>query len=132
MGLVKSITPEFFHEIKYLSGFVSWNTIFHCPLHETLSVLGHNLRYFLAHCLSEIIGLCHGKIGQVTCNLHNLLLINYNPVCLLQNRFQLWNKVFDCFFAVLPFHKIIHHSAIKRAWTIKSNQSDNIFKEFRP
>ena len=80
MGFVKTITGEFFHQVKNVTGKVSINVVVGTTFNETTALLGHFFGFFLTHGATQHISPAEGITGHDLCNLHHLFLIQNDAV----------------------------------------------------
>ena len=75
MGLVEPVSTKFFDQTEQLLSHPGLNVVFLGSIDKPGPMLGHNLRLFLSHRLSEFIGFRHGVFGQYLSNFHHLFLV---------------------------------------------------------
>ncbi len=84
MGLVEAVARELLHQLEHALGHLLLDAPSLGPLEELGALLGHELRDLLAHRLPEVVGLAHREAGHVGGDLEHLLLVDHDPVGLLE------------------------------------------------
>ena len=93
---------------------------------KTRSFFIHDFLLFLSHRFADQIGPSHGETGQLSYDLHYLLLKDNYSVCGIKNVLQFWSKILNGCRIMLSLDIIRY--IIHRTRTIKSNACNNIFK----
>ena len=86
MRLVEAVAGEFGHQIEDVLGLVFGDVVLLGPGHELGLLLVHDLGIFLAHGPAQDVGIAQGVAGQDVGDLHDLLLVDDDPVGLLEDR----------------------------------------------
>ena len=73
---------------QILPAFFSATPRARAALQELVLLGGHDLGLLLAHGLAQDVGLAQGEAGQGRGDLHDLLLVDHDPVGLLQDRLE--------------------------------------------
>ena len=131
MAAVKSITGKIIDQVEKFIGFLVIDAAcFRATVNELFTHLFHDGRDLFAHGAAQVIGLGHGKSGQGDRDLHDLFLINDDPVGFFEDRLELGMVIFDLDLAAFAADEIIEHAAAHRTRTIQGQNGDDIF-EFR-
>jgi len=126
MALVKTVTGKVGHQVEDVAGHIGGYSLLCGTGQELLPLGSNNLRLFLAHGPAQKIGLAEAETGQVAGNLHDLLLIEDNPIGLGQNWLQGRMQVFYLPAAVFPGDIVLHHAASQGPRPVKGYQGDDI------
>ena len=92
--------------------------------HELTLLLGHERGDLLAHGFAEHVGLAPREPGNLAGNLEHLILVDDDPVGLLQQGLQVGMEIGNLFGAVLRGHEI--GNALHRPWPIESHNGDQV------
>src|SRR5215510_4136145 len=128
MRFVETVASKGLHLIEDLGSSLRVDLFLFCPFNKSLSLSGHLLGVFFAHGASQNIGISHAIATEHLSDLHDLFLINDYSVGIFQNRLRQRMKILDLFFAVLPLDVFFRHAAVQRPWSIKRQNSDQIFE----
>ncbi len=126
MGFVEPVIGKLFHEVEDLDSGLLGDAILHCPVHEDLPVCGHLGCDLLAHGPPQEIRLAQGVSGEFLCDLHDLFLVDDNPVGLAQDALEQGMRILDLFPAVLPLH--VRGDKIHGAGPIQRNGCDDVLE----
>ena len=85
----------------------------------------------LPHCTAQKVRLPETEPREYLHNLHDLLLIEYDAECFLQNRLEHRMHIDDLFFSVQTVDEVGHHTAPKRTRTIECYRRNQIDKALR-
>ena len=114
MGFIKTVSCEFFQQVKNFIGAVFWNLVdFGAAFYELRAHDLHLIDIFFTHSAAKNIRFAECKSGQCLGCLHNLFLVDKNAVSLLANRFQKGVHIFDFDFSMTAFNEVrnqIHRS----------------------
>ncbi len=110
MGFVEPVACKFRHQIKDIFGLILRDIVFCSPLHEFTTLFFHDLGDFLSHGAPENIGIAQAVAGQDVGNLHDLFLIDNDPVRFFKNRLDLGKRVFGRPSSMFGFNKGVHHA----------------------
>ena len=80
MGLVKTVTGKLFHQIKDFHGQSRIDTFTLGTLGKNLALFGHLFGFFLTHRPAQQVGAAQAVARQLLRDLHDLFLVNNNPV----------------------------------------------------
>ena len=83
MALVKAVAGKLCHEVKYGFCLFLVYALFEGTLHESFLLGLHDLRDLFTHGASEKVTFSQAVAGKLLGNLHDLLLVHYDPVGLL-------------------------------------------------
>ena len=108
MSLVEGVPGERFYQVKHLFRQPLVVALIQSPFYEFVSFLLHNSRYLLAHGLANYIRLAQAVSGQGLRNEEHLVLVDNDPVRLLQNVFQPGVRVFSLPLAVFRLDERIY------------------------
>ncbi len=128
MGFVEAVLGKLGHLVKDRLGLLDVQPLCLGPFQERFLFLGHNRRVFFTHGAAQQVGPSQGVTGQGAGDLHDLFLVNNDPVGVLQDRLQLGQVVDHLLAAMLALDEFIHHAAAQRAGTIEGAGSDHVFK----
>ncbi len=129
MRLVEPIPPELVDQPEELLGHLRRDPVTHGPFHKLGAMLRHQLGLLFSHGLAKLIGLSHGIAGQDLGDLHDLFLIQYNPVGLLQDRLQRGQEIVDLSVPMLAIDEVVDHVAPQRSRPVKGHEGDHVFKD---
>ena len=115
--LVESIAGKLFYQIEKPRRQIGVHAARGGARGEHRALLGHFLGFFLAHGPAQQIGAAQGIAGQHLGNLHDLLLIQNNPVGGFQDRLQglvliIRVGIGDPLAAVFAVDEVIHHARL--------------------
>ena len=80
MRLVKTIAGKLFNQIEDLHRQHRINAFVFGTFFKNRTLLGHFLRFFLTHCPPQKIRTSKRVTGEFLSDLHDLLLVENNPV----------------------------------------------------
>lgn len=89
MALVEAVLGEHHHLIEQRLGDGGIHAPFAGPTDELVTMLLHLRHFLLAHGPPQQIGFTQGIARQILGNPHDLLLVDHDPVGLLEDRLQL-------------------------------------------
>ena len=107
----------------------SRNSLCFISINEVLALFFHDRGLLFGHCSTYQVASAQSITGQVTHDLHNLLLIYDTSISRLQNRLQLRAVITNRVRTV--FAPDILRNEIHRARTVQGNSRDYIFKALR-
>ena len=84
MSLVEAVARELLHQLEDPLGDLLLDAAPLGPFQELGALLGHERGDLLAHRLPQVVGLAHREPGHVGGDLEHLLLVDHDPVGLLQ------------------------------------------------
>ena len=128
MGLVEPVPGELFHQIEDADDFLLRVAALHRPLHKAVAQGRHLLRLFLAHGAAQQVGLPQAESGEPVGDLHDLFLIDDDPVRLREDFFELRQVVGDRLLAVLARDEVVNHPALKRPGAVEGVQCGQVFE----
>ena len=128
VGFVEAVLGKFVHQVENRFGLFGIQFICLGSFKKQPLLTGHLFVIFLTHGAAQQVGLSERIAGQGAGNLHDLLLIDDDPVGILQDRLQLRQVVYDLFAAMFAVDEVIHHAGAKRAGAIQGAGGDNVFK----
>ena len=128
VALVEAVLGEEHHLLEQRLGHLRLHPPFRGPGHEEALVLLHFALLLLAHRPPQQVGLAKGIAGQILGDLHDLLLIDHDPVGLAQDRLELGVSHIDPLTAVLPVDEFGDQSGIKRARTVESQDRGDVLQ----
>ena len=105
-------------------------SIFFASLEENLLLRHQKLMFLFPHGTPQEIRLSKGKARQNLDDLHDLLLVEDDAKCLLENRLEKRMQINDLFFSMQAIDKIGHHTTPQRPWTIEGNRRNEVDKTF--
>ena len=91
-------------------------------------MLGHLLGFFLTHGTAKQVSPAKGIARHVLGDLHDLFLIDDNPVGRLQDGFQDRMRELGFLFAMLDVDVVVDHAGLERARPEEGDQRDDVFK----
>ncbi len=130
--LVKAVIGKFFHQVKNGFGLLGINIVLCSTLQENLALFLHFFRLFLAHGTAQHVRTAKRVIGKHLGNLHYLLLVQNDPVSILQHRFEMRMRIGHIHFSVLAIDEIVHHARAERTGTKQCYECNDVFKVARP
>jgi len=83
VGLVEAVFGEFGHLVEDRFGLFGIESLGFGSLQERFLLFGHNRGVFLAHGAAQQVGASQGVTGQGAGDLHDLLLVDDDPVGIL-------------------------------------------------
>ncbi len=129
--LVEAVPGEELHQVENLGGLLLVDAVLPRPVHEGFALLGHDLGIFLAHGLSQHVGLAHREPGQHRGDAHDLFLIGDDAVGVAEDRGELRQLVLDLGLALLARDEVVDHPALERAGTVERVQRDQVVEPLR-
>ena len=107
VGFVESIFRKLFNVIENRSCSFGIDVVgFLAPFDKPAALLGHDLRFFLAHGAAEDISLAEREAGQSLCRLLNLFLIDNDAIGFFQDGLQKRVVEDDLFVAMFALDKV--------------------------
>ena len=128
MALVEAVLGEEHHLIEELVGDLGVNAALTRALHKDVSVLLHLRDLFLTHGPAQQVRLAQGIARQILSDLHDLLLVDHDPVGLLQDRLQLGVGEIDRLAAVLAVDEFRDQPRIEGAGSVKGQDRGDVFQ----
>ena len=128
---IETVSCEMNHQVKYIVGGFFFDAIFHSSFHEGIPVLLQDFRLFMAHGAAKHIGLAQAESPHGRGDLHDLFLIENNPIGFFQNRFQGRMGVFDRNLSVFSFDEIFRHAASQWSRSVQRHHWNQIFEPVR-
>ena len=128
---VETVFREFFHQVKDFRRLFLTGAILDGTVHEKGSFFGHGFGVFLPHRSPEQVCAAEGIPGDNLRDLHDLFLIDDNPVGVFQAAFQRRQRIGDVHFSVLALDEFIDHAGTERAGPVQRQHSDDVFKAVR-
>ena len=137
MGLVKTVARKLFNQVEDLHRQGRINAFVFRPFLKNGALLGHFLRFFLTHGTPQQVSTTQRVAGKFLRDLHDLLLVENNPVGGLKNGLQplvliLRVGIRNLLSPVLTINKILNHPGLKWTRSEQGDQGDDIFKAIRP
>ena len=127
MRLIKTIVSEFFQMIPESFNFSTiCIRMFNSPLNKFTLHFLHQVDFFLTYSLSKRIRLTSGKSANLFRNLHELLLINQNSICVFECILHMIFVISHRSFAMFSSDKFWNFTHWPRS--IKCHHSNNILK----
>ncbi len=108
MGLVEGVPGERLYQVEDLIRQPLVVALVQSPIDEFVPFLLHDLRYLLAHGLADYVRLAQAVSGHGLRNEENLVLVDNDPVRLLQDVFQHGMRVFSLPLAVFRLDERIY------------------------
>ncbi len=136
VGLVETVTGELLHQVEDVLGQVPVNAIVLAAIEEYRLLLGHFLGFFLAHGTPQHVGAAERIAGHHLGNLHDLLLVQNDPVGGLQDRLQPFVLVIRVWIrqglaTMFPVNEVVHHPRLQRPRAEQGHQGDHVFQGIR-
>ena len=136
MGLVKTIPSKFLNQVKDLHRQGRINAFVSRPFLKNGTLLGHFLWFFLTHGTPQQVSASQRIAGEFLRDLHDLLLVENNPVGGLKDGLQtlvliLRVGIRNLLSPVLAIDKILNHPGLKWTRSKQGDQGDDIFKAIR-
>src|SRR5215510_4410619 len=92
---------------------------------------GHLLALLLAHRATHEVGFAKCITGKLLRELHYLLLVDDDPVGVVQNLLHLRHEVTHGFLAVVALDELIDHATIEWSRTVECVERGEVFKALR-
>ncbi len=125
MGLVETVACELVDQVEQRVGLALVDTGYSlAAINETFALRIHFGLDLLTHCAAQKVGVAQGVSCKDLRGLHNLFLVNEDPVGFGQNAFQLGMRIFDFHLTGLALAE--QRNVIHRARTIKRNKRDDV------
>ncbi len=128
MRFVETVFSKLVHQVKDRLGFFGIQIVGFGTFQKKPLLAAHLLVILLTHGTTQQVGLPQRITGQGAGNLHNLLLIDYNTIGILQDRLQLRQVVNNLFAAMLAVDEVIHHAGTERTWAIEGAGRNNVLE----
>ena len=106
-------------------------SLFFRTFEEDFPLLGHHIVFLLPHGLSEQVRLAHGIAGDFHRDLHDLFLVEDNPVSFFQERFQTRQRIFRIFQAVAAADVGIQHAGSNWTGPVHGVTGNQVFQLVR-
>ena len=126
MTFVETIAGKFVDQVKQFVGLVAVQAVFGGTCHESFALDIHFRLDFFAHGPAQQICFTERIASDDLRGLHDLFLIDENPVGFLQNVLQQGMRIGDFNTTVLAVSE--ERNIVHRTRSIEGNQSDNITK----
>ena len=124
MRFVKSVVGKFFEQVKNLGGLLLVDTILHRPLFKLGAFFGHFFSDLFTHRTAQQIRAAEAIPRHNLSNLHNLFLVNNNPLRLFKNMVNRRMYRLPLFQPVL--HLAVSRDVLHRARAVERNKRNNI------
>ncbi|KAF5035124.1 hypothetical protein DSECCO2_588920 [anaerobic digester metagenome] len=128
VGLVEAVLREFLHQVEDFVRLFGIDLVLGAAFHEDAALLGHFLGVFLAHGPAQQVAAAQGIVGQHLGDLHDLFLVDDDPVGRLQGLFQERVRIFDRVQAVLAADELLDHARPERPRAVEGEHGDQIFE----
>jgi hypothetical protein len=128
---VEAVAGEEGHEVEHLAGHLAIHAARHRAGHEPLLLLVHDRLVFFAHRAAEQVGAAQAVAGQHLGDLHDLLLVDDDPVGVLEDRLQLRVDVVDRLAPVLAVDEVVDHPALERAGPVERDRRHDVLELVR-
>jgi len=129
--LVEAVPREVGHQVEDLRRRRLGDRPGEGALDEAGALLVHDLLLLLPHRAAEQVGLAQRVARQGGGDLHDLLLVDDDPVGLLQDRLQERVLVLDRPVAVLPLDEVLDHPGAERARAVEGVHRDEVLERLR-
>jgi hypothetical protein len=116
---VKAVVGELRHQAEDLARGLLGDLVLDAAGDELLLVDGHLLALLLAHRAAHEVGLAQGVAAEPLRELHDLLLVDQNPVGVPENLLHLRDEVLDGLLAVVAVDEVVDHPAVERAGAVE-------------
>ena len=133
VGFVEAVAGKLLYQVKDVFGQGRVDPVLLTAIQEKLLLLGHFLGLFLTHGAPQHVRITKGITGHHLGDLHDLLLVQDNPVGGLQNRLQAFILVIRMreghgLAAVLTVDKVVHHARLQRPRPEQGHEGDHVFQ----
>ena len=113
MGLIKTVTGKFQQNVENLFTFLRRNAVqFLRPFHKAVLHGNQVFHLFLAHGPAQNIGFAQGEACQNGSRLHNLFLIQHNPIGICQDSVQQRMDAFHRVMTLPALDKLVRHARV--------------------
>src|SRR5215469_148738 len=127
VGFIETVSGEFLHQVKDANRFLVRDFVLLAAGQEFSALSRHFLFLFLPHGSTEDIGFAKREAGQAVGNLHDLFLIEDDPVGFFEDVFELREFVRDLRLAVLAVDEVIDHAALNGTRTVEGVERGQVF-----
>ena len=93
--------------------------------------LHHDVELFLAHSLTQLVGLACREAAHDHRHLHDLLLVDHGAVGFFQNRAQALVVIMHGGFAARDLDIVVNHARLERARAVQRNRCDDVRETVR-
>ncbi len=128
MRLVEAVLGELLHEVEELFGELPGDAAFRRPFQEDGALLGHLLRFLLAHGPAQEVRAAQAVAREHLGHQHHLLLIHDDAVGGLEYGLQVGMEILRPGAAVLAVDEIVHHAGTQRAGAVQGHQRDDVLE----
>ncbi len=128
-ALVEPVAGELLDEVPDALGLLDLDLVGLAAGDELLALLGHQLAVLLPHRLAQGVGLAEREPGQVRGELHDLLLVDHDPVGLLEMSLHERVLVGDRSAAVLAVDEVLDE--VHRARPVQRHHRDDVLDALR-
>ncbi len=129
MALIKTVGRESLHQIEDLVGELVRHAVPGAALDEPAALLGHDFGLLLPHRAAQQVCPAQRVAGEHLRDLHHLLLVDDDPVGVLENRLQERMRVGDPLAAVLAVDEDVHHPAVERPGAVEGAGGDDVLED---
>ena len=131
MRLIEPVLGKHLHKFENGCRLFQIELVLFSPGEEEIFLLRHLRGFFLTHRAAQQVGAAERIIGQHLSDLHDLFLVDDDPVGILKQRLELRKVVDDLALAVLTLDKVIDHAGAQWAGTVEGADGDDIFEAVR-
>src|ERR1044072_9205958 len=131
VAAVKSIVRELRHQRKDLLRLLLLDSSLDGTRDELLLMDRHLLALLFAHRPSHEVSFAKFIACELLRELHYLLLVDDDPVGVVEDLLHLRHEIAHRFLSVMPLNKLIDHASIQWTRTIERVQRRKIFEPFR-
>ena len=128
VGLVEAVGGEHLHQVEDPAGLLDVELVLFRPGDELLPLLGHLLGLLLPHRPAQQVGAAEAVAGQDLGDEHDLLLVDDDPVGVLEDRLELREVVGDRLLAVLALDEVVDHPRAQGAGPVEGADGDDVLE----
>ena len=129
--LVEAVTGELLHQVEELRRHRLGKAALAGAAEELGAVLGHDLGFLLAHRPAEQVRFAQRIARHYVGDLHDLLLVDDDPVGLFQQRLDLGQEVAHGLAAVLAVDEVRNHAALDRSRAVQRVEGAQVLQPLR-
>ena len=129
MRLVEAVARELLHQVEDLVGLRLGNSLGRCTFGKRGAVRHHLVELFLAHRTAQQVGAAERVTADDLGHLHHLLLVDHDPVGLLQHLLHQRMRVLDFLAAMLA--RAERRDQVHRPRAVQGHERDHVLEHAR-
>ena len=126
MGSVEPVSGERFDECKNFFSDRFSDALLYAAFDEFDFLLLNEVDDLLSHGFAEYVRFAEAESGEVSRNLHDLLLVDGDAVGRAKNRLKFRMEIFDALQTVFSVDKV--WNPVHGTWSIQRDHGDNVFE----